>query len=52
VKTRFVKAISEFSDERLGETVSGRTYSYYILFHGIIQHNIYHAGQMAILKKK
>lgn len=52
VKTRFVKAISEFSDERLGETVSGRTYSYYILFHGIIQHNIYHAGQIAILKKK
>ena len=52
VKTSLLKAISEFSDERLGKTVPGRTYSYYILFHGIIQHNIYHAGQIAILKRK
>jgi len=52
VKVSLVRAISEFGDERLDDTVPGRSYSYYVLFHGLIQHNIYHAGQIAILKRK
>ena len=44
-------AIENFGDERLGETVPGRNYAFYNLFHGIVQHSIYHEGQIAILKK-
>lgn len=43
--------IEPFGDERLGETVPGRDYGFYNLFHGIVQHSLYHAGQIAILKK-
>jgi uncharacterized damage-inducible protein DinB len=25
--------------------------SYYVLLHGAVQHDVYHAGQIAILKK-
>lgn len=44
-------AIENFGDERLAETVPGRDYVFYSLFHGIVQHSIYHGGQIAILKK-
>jgi uncharacterized damage-inducible protein DinB len=44
-------AIEKFGDERLGETVPGRDYDFTQLFHGIVQHSLYHAGQIAILKK-
>ena len=44
-------AVESFGDERLGETVPGRNYAFYNLFHGIVQHSIYHGGQIAILKK-
>jgi hypothetical protein len=44
-------AIEQFGDERLGDTVPGRAYGFYNLFHGIVQHSLYHAGQIAILKK-
>jgi DinB superfamily len=43
--------IEGFGDERLAETVPGRDYGFYNLFHGIVQHSLYHAGQIAILKK-
>lgn len=44
-------AISALPDERLEEQVSGRDYSFYFLLHGVVQHNLYHAGQAALLKK-
>jgi uncharacterized damage-inducible protein DinB len=31
--------------------VPGTQYSNYVLLHGVIQHNLYHAGQIALLKK-
>jgi len=43
--------LEEFPDERLSENVPGGEQTFYVLFHGIIQHNIYHAGQIAMLKK-
>ena len=46
-----VEAIKSFGDERLEEKVPGRTYSFYYLFHGWNQHAVYHAGQIAVLKK-
>jgi uncharacterized damage-inducible protein DinB len=37
--------------QRLGDPVPGRRYDYYTLLHGVIQHDIYHAGQMAYVRK-
>ena len=30
----------------------GAGVSYYVLLHGVVQHDVYHAGQIAILKKE
>jgi uncharacterized damage-inducible protein DinB len=38
-------------DSYLEEIVSGRNYSYYTLLHGIIHHDLYHAGQISLIKK-
>lgn len=49
-----VKAVAAFPDSRLLEQVPGKTESYYnffYLFSGIVQHELYHAGQIALLKK-
>lgn len=45
------QSITQLTDERLGETVPGRDYPVYVMLHGIIQHDLYHAGQIALLKK-
>jgi uncharacterized damage-inducible protein DinB len=47
----FARAVATLDDEALDEPVKGRRESLYILLHGIVQHNLYHAGQIAILKK-
>ena len=49
--TQLALAIEQFSDARLTETVPGRNYDFYYLFHGIVQHSLYHGGQIALLKK-
>ncbi len=50
--------IRSFSDERLGERVGkqrdpamGTGQTYYVMLHGVVQHNLYHGGQIALLKK-
>ncbi len=48
---KLAEAIKGFTDERLEETVPGRTYNFYRLFQGTAQHAVYHAGQIALLKK-
>jgi hypothetical protein len=48
---RLAKDIDGFTDERLTDTVPGREYDFYYLFHGIVQHSLYHGGQIALLKK-
>jgi uncharacterized damage-inducible protein DinB len=48
---RLSRAIERFGDDRLGETVPGRKYDFYYLFHGVIQHSLYHGGQIGLLKK-
>jgi uncharacterized damage-inducible protein DinB len=45
------EAIAQFGDAKLQDIVPGREYNFYRLFHGIVQHSLYHAGQIAILKK-
>jgi hypothetical protein len=48
---RLALAIEGFTDERLRHTVPGRDYDFYYLFHGIVQHSLYHAGQIAMLRR-
>ncbi len=48
---KLVEAIKGFDDERLDATVPGRTYNFYRLFQSTTQHAVYHAGQIALLKK-
>jgi len=35
----------------LGERTEGQRYTVYEMLHGVVQHNLYHAGQIALLKK-
>lgn len=44
-------ALEGISDDKLHETVPGRDYSYYKLLHGIIGHDLYHGGQIVLLRK-
>lgn len=45
-------ALSRLSEERLEATAPGRSYTFYTLLHGVIHHDLYHLGQIAILKVK
>ena len=44
-------AIARLDDARLDEPILDGMRSVYITLHGVIQHDLYHAGQIAILKK-
>jgi uncharacterized damage-inducible protein DinB len=46
-----VKTVANLSDARLGDRVPGKRYDFYHMLQGIAQHELYHAGQIAILKK-
>ena len=37
--------------EQLEADAAGKDDSVYFLLHGVVQHNLYHAGQIALLKK-
>ncbi len=39
------------NDEVLDQPIPGKKFSTYTLLHGVPQHNLYHAGQIALLKK-
>jgi uncharacterized damage-inducible protein DinB len=43
--------IKRIIDAKLEWTVPGTSYSNYFMLHGVIQHDLYHAGQIALLKK-
>jgi len=40
-----------WSGRDLSESTEGQRYTVYEMLHGVIQHNLYHAGQIAVLKK-
>jgi uncharacterized damage-inducible protein DinB len=49
---RLRKTAEGLRDEQLDERPSKRTMnSRYAMLHGVVQHDLYHAGQIAILKK-
>ncbi len=48
---KLVALIREMPEEKLNELAGGAKYNYYFLLHGVVQHNLYHAGQIALLKR-
>jgi len=46
-----VEAISRVPESRLDEPILEGKSTVYVTLHGVIQHDLYHAGQIAILKK-
>ena len=45
------QAISQLNDSQLDEPILPGMPSIYVTVHGTVQHDLYHAGQIAILKK-
>lgn len=43
--------VKNLPKSRLSATVRGKKYTFEFMLHGVIQHDLYHAGQMALLKK-
>ena len=48
---KLVETVAGLDDSRLRDRVPGKRYDFYHMLHGIAQHELYHAGQIAILKK-
>jgi uncharacterized damage-inducible protein DinB len=48
---KLVETVAGLADARLRDRVPGKRYDFYHMLHGIAQHELYHAGQIAILKK-
>ena len=44
-------AIAEFDAAQLHRLAAGKDHSNWSMLHGVIQHALYHAGQIALLKK-
>ncbi len=48
---RLRDAILRLDDQHLDERVCGRDFSIHTMLHGVIQHNLYHLGQILMLLK-
>ena len=46
-----IKAVRKLPEARLDAKVPGKGHNFYITLHGMVQHDLYHAGQIALLKK-
>jgi uncharacterized damage-inducible protein DinB len=44
-------AVLKLNDPQLDEIAPGKDHSIYVMLHGGVQHDLYHAGQIAVLKK-
>ena len=45
------QVVARLTDRQLTESVPGMEYNVYFMLHGAVQHALYHAGQIAVLKK-
>jgi uncharacterized damage-inducible protein DinB len=48
-----LSAVEKFPDEKLADLTQGVTskYTHYTMLHGIIHHDLYHTGQIILIKK-
>lgn len=49
---RLIVALERPDDSLLTKEVAGRKYNFRYLLHHIVHHDIYHLGQITLLKKK
>jgi hypothetical protein len=45
-----LNSLMSFSATKLEEKVPGKSYTYRSLLHGVLHHNLYHMGQIAVLR--
>jgi hypothetical protein len=50
-RARLRQAAEKLRDDELDKKLSAKSDFFYVTLHGLIQHDLYHAGQIAILKK-
>ena len=48
---RLRRAVGALPGQRLEETAPGRDYPTYLMLYGMIQHALYHAGQIVLLQQ-
>jgi uncharacterized damage-inducible protein DinB len=48
---KLAQTVGQLDDAKLNLIVAGKEFNYYFLLHGVVQHNLYHAGQIALLKR-
>jgi uncharacterized damage-inducible protein DinB len=46
-----LQALDGMADEKLDDIVEKKGYTYYTLLHGVIQHDLYHLGEIALLAR-
>ena len=54
VHEQLIKTVAALPGSRLDQMVPGKEgahYTFYYMLHGVVQHELYHAGQIALLKK-
>jgi uncharacterized damage-inducible protein DinB len=49
--SRLIEAVAALTDERMSEIVPGKDYTVEYMLRGLMRHHVYHAGQIALLKK-
>ena len=47
---KLLNSLMDFSSTKLEENVPGKTFNYRTLLHGVLHHNLYHMGQIAVLR--
>jgi uncharacterized damage-inducible protein DinB len=50
-RTRLRNYVKTVRDDQLDEMVKRENYSQYVLLQGLVQHDLYHAGKIAVLKR-
>lgn len=45
------QAVASFPESRLGETVPDHEHTWYVMLHGLVEHALYHAGQIEMLMR-
>jgi uncharacterized damage-inducible protein DinB len=48
---KLITSVSAFPEDKLNDVVPNHNYTFYTLLHGIIQHDLYHTGQIMLIKR-
>ena len=49
---KLINALEQANNDLLTELVEGKAYDYYTMIHGVIQHDLYHLGEIALLSRE